>query len=103
MENEKNIIENRKHESAKHRFVLTKHLPFVLFLSFLLVCYIYFTHRIDNKVRNISNLQKEVKDLYSEYITLQTLILNESRSSNLEKVMEAKGIKPPNKPPVIIK
>jgi len=82
---------------------ITKHLPFVLFLSVLLLTYIYFTHHTERKIRKISNLQKEVKELYSEYITLQTEILNGSRSSNLEQKMLKQDIKPAVEPPIIIK
>ncbi|MFM9945336.1 MAG: FtsL-like putative cell division protein, partial [Bacteroidia bacterium] len=73
---------------------ITKYLPFVLFLSGVLLVYIFFSHRSDKKVRKIEKLNREVKELYSEYITLQTEILNGSRSSNLEQIMLKEGIKP---------
>ncbi|MFM9944110.1 MAG: FtsL-like putative cell division protein, partial [Bacteroidia bacterium] len=60
-------------------------------------------HRSDKKVRKIEKLNREVKELYSEYITLQTEILNGSRSSNLEQKMLKEGIKPATSPPIIIK
>jgi hypothetical protein len=82
---------------------ITKHLPFILFLSGLLVVYIYITHRTERKLRAINTSTKEVKELYSEYITLQTEILNGSRSSNLEQKMLDYGIKPPTETPKIIK
>jgi cell division protein FtsL len=82
---------------------ITKYLPFVLFLSAVLLVYIFFTHRTERKVRKIEKLNKEVKELYSEYITLQTELLNGSRSSNLESKMLNKGIKPSDKTPIVIK
>ncbi len=82
---------------------ITKHLPFVLFLSFILLIYIFFTHKTEKKVRKIEKLNKEVKELYSEYITLQTELLNGTRSSNLEQTMKPLGIKTSDKAPVLIK
>lgn len=96
-------LEEVLNKTTGKRENITKHLPFVLFLSVLLLTYIYFTHRTEREIRKISNLQKEVKELYSEYITLQTEILNGSRSSNLEQKMLKQDIKPAVEPPIIIK
>ena len=82
---------------------ITKHLPFVLFLCGILLVYIFLTHRTEKKIRKIEHLSREDKELYSEYITLQTEILNGSRSSNLEQKMQKVGIKPATEPPKIIK
>ena len=82
---------------------ITRHLPFVLFLSGILLVYIFLTHRTERKIREIETLNREVKELYSEYITLQTEILNGSRSSNLEQKMLNQGIKPATSPPIIIR
>jgi cell division protein FtsL len=82
---------------------VTRYLPFVLFLSGILLVYIFLTHRTERKIRKIEKLNREVKELYSEYITLQTEILNNSRSTNLEQKMLNQGIKPAVQPPIIIK
>ena len=104
MEEQGQINSNVNHgNSYNSKENITKYLPFVLFLSAVLLVYIFFTHRTERKVRKIEQLNKEVKELYSEYITLQTELLNGSRSSNLEQKMLGKGIKPSTKPPIIIK
>ncbi len=82
---------------------ITRFLPFLLFLSGIMIIYIFLSHRTERKIRKIEKLNREVKELYSEYITLQTEILNGSRSSNLEQLMLEKGIKPATEPPVLIK
>jgi len=92
-----------KGKTVNNKENITRHLPFVLFLSGLLLVYIFLTHRTDRKLRKIEKLNKEVKELYSEYITLQTEILNGSRGSNLEEKMAKYGIKPATQPPRIIK
>jgi len=89
--------------SKNKRENVTRYLPFVLFLSGILLVYIFLTHRTERKIRKIEKLNREVKELYSEYITLQTEILNNSRSSNLEQKMLKQGIKPAVQPPIIIK
>lgn len=100
-QNTDTVTENRTPDDKRES--LTRFLPFVLFLSGLMLVYIYFTHRTERKIRKISELNKEVKERYSEYITLQTEILNGSRSSNLEQKMLKEGIKPAVEQPVIIK
>lgn len=105
-ENSVNQETNKKPEATpvvNPRENITKHLPFVLFLSGILLVYIFLTHRTEKKIRKIEKLNREVKELYSEYITLQTEILNGSRSSNLEQKMLKQGIKPAISPPIIIK
>ena len=110
MENNKAHSPNRDSDkktivtpNKNNRENLTKYLPFVLFLSLILLVYIFFTHRTERKIRKIEKLNREVKELYSEYITLQTEILNGSRSSNLEQKMLKHGIKPATSAPIIIK
>jgi len=92
-----------KKQSQNNRENITRFLPFVLFLSGLLLVYIFLTHRTDRKIRKTEKLSKEVKELYSEFITLQTEILNAGRSTNLESKMLKYGIKPATEPPKIIK
>ncbi len=100
---------NEKTQKTENDFVInpreniTKHLPFLLFLCGILLVYIFLTHRTEKKIRKIEHLSREDKELYSEYITLQTEILNGSRSSNLEQKMLKVGIKPATEPPKIIK
>ena len=94
---------NVANPNKNNRENIIKHLPFVLFLSFLMLVYIFFTHRTERKIRKIETLNRQAKELYSEYITLQTEILNGSRSSNLEQKMQKQGIKPAIAPPIIIK
>ncbi|MCC6722198.1 MAG: S-adenosyl-methyltransferase [Bacteroidia bacterium] len=79
------------------------YLPFILFITFIFLLYIYFSHRTDRKIRKIDKLNKEVKELYSENITLQTEILNKTRSSYLEPLLLNYGIKPSTTQPKIIK
>ncbi len=100
----KEKIQKSESDFAKNpRENITKHLPFVLFLCGILLVYIFLTHRTEKKIRKIEHLSREDKELYSEYITLQTEILNGSRSSNLEQKMLKVGIKPATEAPKIVK
>ena len=90
-------------EVINNRENITRYLPFIFFLSGLMLVYIYLSHRTERKIRKADKLNREVKELYSEYITLQTEILNGSRSSSLEQKMQKQGIKPAVEPPIQIK
>lgn len=98
----KNVFQKEKlHFVSREK--LTSYLPFMLFVTFILLLYIYFSHQTDRKIRKIEKLNKEVKELYSENITLQTEILNKTRSSSLEPLMLNYGIKPSVKQNILIK
>lgn len=100
---ENNETLKKEKQMLSSRENLTAMLPFVFFVAFILLLYIYFSHQTDKKIRKIEKLNKEVKELYSENITLQTEILNKTRSSSLEPLMLNYGIKPPVKQPILIK
>ena len=98
----KDTLQKEKQTLAS-RENLTGILPFVLFIAFILMLYIFFSHQTDRKIRKIEKLNKEVKELYSENITLQTEILNKTRSTSLEPLMFNYGIKPATKQSILIK
>lgn len=77
-----------------------KHLGFLLFISGLAVFYIGNSYYAEKKIRKIEKLQKEIKELRSEYVTLKSARMQNSRQSAIARNLSSKGIKESMKPPV---
>ncbi len=84
------ILENKK---AQRIF------PYLLFLALLAFVYITNDYVLENKVRRISSLERQVKELRYEYISVKSDLMTLSKQSQLEKRLEGLGIKE-NKEPV---
>jgi hypothetical protein len=69
---------------------------------FLMLFYIYNQHHANKALRNKENLTKELKELNSEKISLESQITNASKQSELAKKLEQSGLKELNVPPVKI-
>jgi len=78
---------------------LTAQLPFLAYLFLLIVLFIYNSHYAEKTIRTTNRLQFEMKDLRSEYITVLSEIMSESRQSELLKKLELSGIKELKNPP----
>ena len=78
-----------------------KNFPFVLFLVFLVIFYIANAHYSEKKVREIQELQGEVRELRWEYMSLKAGLMYNSMQSEVTKSVEPLGLKPmkgkPNK------
>ena len=73
---------------------ILKNLLFVLFLGFLATIYIANTHYAERNVREIQILQKEIKELRWNYMSLQSENMFNSKRSELAKSMKEEGIRP---------
>lgn len=82
--------------------LVLKNLPFVFFLGFLAVVYIANTHFAEKRMREILELQKEVKDLKREYNSLQSEIMFNSRFSEVVKKVDNLGLQRLNQQPMKI-
>lgn len=81
----------------------SKNWGFILFLSALAIVMISSAHRADRKVMKISELNREVKSLRSEYVALKGKLMTLQLESTIRPKMEKRGIKPPENPPKKIK
>lgn len=77
----------------------SKNWGFILFLSLLAIIMISSAHRADRKVMKISELNREVKSLRSEYVALKGKLMKLQLESTIRPKMEKRGIKPPENPP----
>ncbi len=76
--------------------------PYLLFLTFLAFVYITNDYMVESKVRKISHLEKELRELRYEYVSVKSNLMSISKQSQLEKRLEHIGIKENNEPVKVI-
>jgi hypothetical protein len=83
------------------RETIARQLPFILFLTVLAVLYIGNRYHAERMVRNISELEQEVKNLRAEQITTAAELMNISKPSVVSAIVESKnlGLKQSVEPP----
>lgn len=69
-----------------------KQIPYILFLVFLAIVYIANRNHAEKIIRQLTSLRTEVKDLRSEQITTASELMNLSRPSNVESLIEERGL-----------
>ncbi|MBL4655526.1 MAG: hypothetical protein JKY33_06870 [Bacteroidia bacterium] len=74
-------------------------LPFLFFLTLLMICYIANTHYAEKTVRETDKLNRQLKELSSEYITTKSDLMFKSKQSEVAKAVEQMGIKESIVPP----
>ncbi len=70
-----------------------KNLPFILFLSFIAMIYIANAHYSEKKVREIQNLQSELKQQRWQYMSLKSELMFDSKRSEVLKAVAPLGLK----------
>ena len=76
-----------------------KSLPLILFIAALIVIYIWNNYWADKKVREISKIKKELKELRSEHITTRSELMFSSKQSEIARRLDTTGIKESVVPP----
>ncbi len=72
--------------------MILKNLPFILFLGLLATVYIANAHYSEKKVRQIQQLQNEVKELRWNYMSMKSELMYNSKRSQVVKEAEALGL-----------
>lgn len=78
-------------------------LPFILVVCVMLVLYIDNSYRAESYVRDISSLERELKDLRSEYITTKSQLMFHSKQTEVQQLVAAQGLEKSITPPLIIR
>lgn len=78
---------------------LRQQLPFLAWLCALTMLFIYNSHRSEKIIRDTDKLNKEVKDLRSEYIIELSELMSQSRQSSVAARLAPYGIKELKTPP----
>ena len=85
-----------------YRWILNN-ISFFLFLALLAVFYIANGHTADNRMRNINETSRQLKDLQYEYKTLKSEMMFKSRESEMIKAAVPLGLSMDSVAPVRIK
>lgn len=80
-----------------------KYIPFLLFLTFLILLNIRISFRAEHLLKESISLEKEVADLRLGYITTKSDLMSMYRRSVIEEIVADKGLKTSLTPPIIIK
>jgi hypothetical protein len=80
---------------------IVKQLPFILFLVFLAMIYIGNRYHAEKMVRKVVRAREDVKNLRAEQLTTASELMNHSKPSTVEDMVEERGLglKQPTKPP----
>ena len=74
-------------------------LPFILFLGFLGIVYIANGYMAESAFMKIHRLNREVKELRSEYITIKSELNYQSKQSSIAMMVKDLGLKESVEPP----
>ena len=77
-------------------------LPFSLYICLLIMFYINNSYRAEGYVRTISSLERELKDLRSEYITTKSLLMFQSKQTEVQSLVASQGLQQSDSQPFII-
>ncbi|MGN7721031.1 FtsL-like putative cell division protein [Chitinophaga sp. 22620] len=79
--------------------LITRNLPFLLFLAVIALVYIANSHLAEKKVRRINKLSREIKELKWEYLSVKSELMFRSKLSEVSKAVEPLGLKELSTPP----
>ena len=75
-----------------------KIIPFILFLSFLMILYIANKNYSEKCVLEMNKLNQELKDLRAESLTIKADLMNKTKQSEVERLAKSIGLKGVTKP-----
>ena len=74
-------------------------MSFILFGSFLMICYISYGYYTEKTVRDLQRVDQELKELRSEYITVRSELEKTEQQSKVAENIGALGLKETLDPP----
>ncbi len=99
----KNSLRDFLDGSLLTRDIVMKQIPFIIFLSFLAVLYIWNGNVGEQIVRETVRTKRQLKDLRCKSISIASKLMYKSNQSEVVKLIDAKGLgfklskKPPTK------
>ncbi len=80
-----------------------KWLPFTLFVFIMVVFYISVQQYAEKVIRNTEKLNKEIKELRSEYLSTKAELMKESMQTDIARKLEGAGLKELREPAIKLK
>lgn len=74
-------------------------MPFVLWLTLIAMVYIYNGHIAERQARKLDKLQEDLKELKSEYMTVNAELSVYRKQTALKTLVDSIGLRPLDKPP----
>lgn len=81
------------------RDMMVKQVPFGFFIVFLLLVHIWNAHNTEKVIRKTDKLNREIKELRSEYISILSELMSESKQSAVADKLDTVGIRELTAPP----
>lgn len=72
--------------------LVTKQLPFLVFLTFLAIVYIGNRYNAEKVVRQTVFLQKRIKELKAESVSISAKLMDISKQSEVSKLISERGL-----------
>ncbi len=94
-------------QAADYAFFLDKEnagrlMPYIFFLAFLAVLYIYNSNHAIRMIRDCDRLTKEIKEHRAEFISVKSEFMYRSKQSQVSKRLDERGLKELKQPPIKI-
>jgi hypothetical protein len=83
--------------------ILAENKKLIFFIVALAFISAYSSHSLDKKIYKVSNLQKEVRELKSEFVSVRTELMSLRLGSTLQESVKERGLEPSTVPPHIIR
>lgn len=71
---------------------VSRYLPFIVFIVVLLNVYIGFRYHIENTVKDISTLSKDISDLQKHYLQVKTSFQRTSQMTFIDSKLSSTGV-----------
>ena len=100
-------IKQKTYDILKGKFLVDdnslKNWVFLLFLTFLALMMISSSHKVDSKVQKIAKLNKQKKELRSQFVATRSDLMKLKMETSIIKKLEGKGLSVSDVPPTKIK
>lgn len=105
MAKENNILKEIIDGSLLTKSALVKQLPFILFLVLLTFLYIANRYHAEKIARETARIQKEIKELRSESISIASEYMYLTKQSEIQALINKKkiGLEQSKEPPKVVK
>lgn len=98
-----NLLKWAENMSAlKGKVRIAGDMRYMLFVTALGIAYIANTHYAERQMRDISRLQKDIKELHWQYTATQSQLMQSSKQTEVAKLVAPLGLKELSEPPAKI-